>query len=85
MQLLRCFVFMGEMRGRFWVRTQLPDSDETAWIDRNRLRKKKLQHLIEGYKIPVIEVDGDIGDIIDVFVRINSSCMLISLHPRKSV
>jgi len=67
------FMFMGEMRGRFWVRTQLPESDETEWLDWNRLHKKKLQHLIEGYKIPVIEVDGDIGDIIDVFVRINST------------
>jgi hypothetical protein len=67
------FMFMGEMRGRFWVRTQLPDSDETEWLNWNRIRKKKLQHLIEGYKIPVIEVDGDIGDIIDVFVRINST------------
>jgi 5-methylcytosine-specific restriction endonuclease McrA len=29
--------------------------------------------LVTGYRIPVIEVDGDLGDIIDVFVRINST------------
>ncbi len=66
-------MFMGEMRGRFWVRTQLPNTEEIEWIDWRRLCKRKLQPLIEGYKIPVIEVDGDIGDIIDVFVRINST------------
>jgi uncharacterized protein DUF262/HNH endonuclease len=66
-------MFMGEMRGRFWVKTQLPSSEETEWIDWKRLSKRKLRPLIEGYKVPVIEVDGDIGDIIDVFVRINST------------
>src|SRR5204863_4821565 len=29
--------------------------------------------ILTGYRIPVIEVDGDMGDIIDVFVRINST------------
>ena len=40
---------------------------------RQVLCKKHLQHLITGYRIPVIEVDGDIGEIIEVFVRINST------------
>jgi hypothetical protein len=66
-------MFIGEMRGKFWVRTQLSENDDIDWIDWTRIRKKKLQHLIEAYKIPVIEVDGDLGDIIDVFVRINST------------
>lgn len=66
-------MFMGEMRGRYWLKTQLPNEDETEWIDWKRLCKRKLQHLVTGYRIPVIEVDGDIGDIIDVFVRINST------------
>jgi len=29
--------------------------------------------MITGYRIPGIEVDGDLGDIIEVFVRINST------------
>lgn len=66
-------MFMGEMRGRYSVKTQLPGSDEVERVDWTRLCKRKLQPLLEGYKIPVIEVDGDIGDIIDVFVRINST------------
>lgn len=66
-------MFIGEMRGRYWLKTQLPGSEESEWIDYHKLIKRKLQHLITGYRIPVIEVDGDMGDIIDVFVRINST------------
>jgi len=66
-------MFMGEMRGRYQAKTQLPGQEETELVDWNRLKKRKLQHLVTGYRIPVIEVDGDIGDIIDLFVRINST------------
>ena len=65
--------FMGQMRGRFWIKMQLPDLDEAEWIDWKWLCKRKRQHSITGYRIPVIEVDGDTGDIIDLFVRINST------------
>jgi len=66
-------MFIGEMRGRFYVKTQLPGKEDIGWIDWRRLCKLKVQHLITGYRIPVIEVDGDLGDIIEVFVRINST------------
>jgi hypothetical protein len=66
-------MFMGELRGRFWARAQLPGEQEAGWINWKRLCKKKLQHRITGYRIPVVEVDGDMADIIDVFVRINST------------
>jgi Protein of unknown function DUF262./HNH endonuclease. len=65
--------FVGEMRGRYWLRTQLPGSEEIEWVDYKKICRRKLQHVITGYRIPVIEVDGDMGDIIDVFVRINST------------
>jgi len=42
-------------------------------LDWKRLCKRKLQHLVTGYRIPAIEVDGEIADIIDVFIRINST------------
>jgi len=66
-------MFMGEMRGRFSVKIQLPGSDDPEWVNWKHLCKRKIQHLITGYRIPVIEVDGDLGDIIEVFVRINST------------
>lgn len=65
--------FVGEMRGRYGLRTQLPGSEEIEWVDYKKICRRKLQHVITGYRIPVIEVDGDMGNIIDVFVRINST------------
>lgn len=67
------FMFIGSMRGRFRTRTQLPGTDSVESIDWKQLRRNGYQHLITGYEIPVIEVDGEIGDIINVFVRINST------------
>jgi Protein of unknown function DUF262 len=66
-------MFMGLMRGRFGLKIQLPGNDDVESIDWKRLRKRKLQPLLTGYRIPVIEVDGDMGDMIDLFVRINST------------
>lgn len=66
-------MFMGKMRGRFKTKAQLSEKQESQGIDWNLLKRKKLRHLIEGYKVPVVEVDGDFSDIIDVFVRINST------------
>jgi len=67
------FMFTGAMRGRYWTRSQLPNSDSIEWIDWRLLKRRGLHHLIEGYDIPVIEVDGEMGDIINVFIRINST------------
>lgn len=66
-------MFSGAMRGRFSTRTQLPGADSVDWVNWSVLKRNGLQHLITGYEIPVIEVDGEIGDIINVFVRINST------------
>jgi Protein of unknown function DUF262/HNH endonuclease len=66
-------MFMGLLRGRFGLKIQLPGNDDVESIDWKRLRKRKLQPLLTGYRIPVIEVDGDMGDMIDLFVRINST------------
>jgi hypothetical protein len=67
------FMFIGAMRGRYATKTQLPGTDSVEWADWSLLKRKSQQHLVTGYEIPVIEVDGDMGEIIDVFVRINST------------
>jgi len=67
------FMFTGVMKGRFSVRIQLAGENEMEWVDWTWLKRKERQHLITGYEIPVVEVDGDIGDIINIFVRINST------------
>src|SRR5262249_22232339 len=67
-------MFTGIMRGgRFWAKSRLPEQENLEWIDWNTIKKKKLQHLIAGYKLQAIEVTGDSPDIIDLFVKINST------------
>lgn len=66
-------MFTGDLRGKFGTKVQLPDAEEPEHVDWRVLKKKGKQHLITSYELPVIEVDGDLGDIIDVFVRINST------------
>jgi hypothetical protein len=68
------FMFMGILRGnRYTVKTQLDGSPEYTEVDWNFLKRKGKQTLVNGYKLYTIEVDGDLSDIIDVFVRINST------------
>ncbi|QEX18087.1 hypothetical protein FRZ44_33910 [Hypericibacter terrae] len=67
------FMFTGAMRPRFEARAALDEGGPVQAVDWPLLKRKQLQHRITGYELPVIEVDGDIGDIIDVFVRINST------------
>jgi len=71
------------MRGRFWTRTQLSDSDSVEWVDFKLLKRKGLQHLIDGYEIPVVEVDGEFGEIINVFIRINSTGKALTQQERR--
>ena len=67
-------LFMGLLRGgRFEAEVQMPGSDERVWIDWNYLKRKEKQNLINGYKITTIEVKGDSSDIMELFVRINST------------
>ncbi|MGH7493126.1 MAG: DUF262 domain-containing protein [bacterium] len=67
-------MFMGLMRGqRFRAKVQLPGENEKEWVDWNSLRKLQKQHLITGYSLRTIEVDGMLADVIDLFVRINST------------
>ncbi|MBZ5671488.1 MAG: DUF262 domain-containing protein [Acidobacteriia bacterium] len=67
-------MFMGVMRGnRFWTKTQLPGQEQPDWVNWRTLEGRKVQNLITGYKLHAIEVSGDPGDVIDLFVRINST------------
>ena len=65
-------MFTGTMRGKFSVRSQLPGEDQEL-LGWSTLVRRNRQTDITKYELPVIEVDGELGDIIDVFVRINST------------
>lgn len=76
------FKFIGVIRGdRFGVKSEFSlDSKEgdeieeiKTFIDWNYLKKIGKQSIINSYELYTIEVDGDISQIIDLFVRINST------------
>ena len=68
-------IFVGEKRGNepFALKSRLPDEEKERSIDWVTLKSEKKQYLITGYKLHAIEVDGELADIIDLFVRINST------------
>ena len=69
-----CLMFMGLIRGnQFDAKTQMPDKDEYEWINYKLLQRRAKQYLLTGYKITAIEVNGDPSDVIELFVRINST------------
>lgn len=67
-------MFTGLIHGkRFWAKVQMPGEDDKDWVNWKSLCNQAKQHLITGYKITTIEVDGDPSDIIVLFVLINST------------
>lgn len=70
--------FMGAMRGAFTVKASVPGLEGVQQISSTSLKRNK-SHLtyvrprLESYRVPVIEVNGDLGDIVELFVRINST------------
>lgn len=73
-RLETCLMFMGLIKGnQFYAEVQLPDRDEREWINFKTLQRILKQYLLTGYKITTIEVDGDLSDVIELFVRINST------------
>lgn len=77
------FMFMGAMRGVFELKTQLPGKDTPERVNWQVLRRRKLQTLVTGYRIPTVEVDGEVGDIIDLFVRINSTGKALTTQEKR--
>jgi len=67
------FRFMRIMRPTFEAQVQLPDAEKAEYMGWPKIKSKKHSHLFTTYKLPVVEIDGNLGDIIDVFVRINST------------
>lgn len=59
--------------GKFDIKIRLSERDELKVWDWNRLKKAKFENLITGYKLQTVEVSGELSDIIDLFVRINST------------
>ncbi len=70
--------FIGAMRGAYAVKTEVPGVEGIQEVTAGSLRRNRrhmtlVRPLIQGYRIPVIEVVGELGDIVELFVRINST------------
>ncbi len=58
---------------KFEIKTKLSDRDEIESWSWNKLKKAKHENVITGYKVQTVEISGELSDIIDIFVRINST------------
>jgi hypothetical protein len=67
-------MFIGELRGnRFSIKSTLKEDEDIQDVDWNLLKRKGKQTLVTDFKLYTIQIDGDFSDIIDLFVRINST------------
>src|SRR5262249_25142146 len=71
-------IFMVTEQGRFsrqWFDVKLDLGDELDWYNWREIRKQFIERraAFEAYKLPTVEVTGDLSEIIDLFVRINST------------
>lgn len=60
-------------RHKFNLTTRLENENDNQTWDWNKLKKHGYEHRIAGYRISTVEVAGELTDIIDLFVRINST------------
>jgi hypothetical protein len=68
------FQGLGKFRGkRFSLKTRMELDDFFEDWDWRRMCKRGLEHKVMGYKLQTVEVAGDLSDIVDLFVRINST------------
>lgn len=64
----------GYFRGlRFKVKFRPGHDEEIEEWDWQRLQNRGHEHQLMGYKFQTVEITGDLSDIIDLFVRINST------------
>jgi len=72
------FQGIGRLGPKFSVKMKLePDGDIEEW-DWTKIKRRNLAHLLKGYKFQIVETIGDLSDIIDLFVRINSTGKMLT-------
>jgi hypothetical protein len=77
-------MYTGRIRGnRFSAPLSLEGESKPSDVDWTQLRRLGLQDRIEGYRIPTVEVEGELSDIIQVFVLINSTGKALSAQERR--
>lgn len=73
LETILMFQGFGSFRGnRFSVSVPIETDDVAEW-DWRKIQSKGHEHLLMGYKIQTVEIEGDLSEIIDLFVIINST------------
>ena len=74
---------MGVIRGgAFSTKTVLSDGRDEEVVTWQSLKRRHLQHVLEGYQLQVIFVEGGMSQIIDLFVLINSTGRALNRQER---
>src|SRR4030042_4539899 len=60
-------------RSRFGGRLRLGSDEGIEEWDWRRIQKRGHEHRLMGYKFQTVEITGDLSDVIELFVRINST------------
>ncbi|MBP7050903.1 MAG: DUF262 domain-containing protein [Phycisphaerae bacterium] len=60
-------------RQRFGAKLRLGPNEATEDWDWQRLQKRGYGHRLMGYKFQTVEITGELADIVNLFVRINST------------
>lgn len=73
LETILMFAGMGRFkRDQFDVKLELGNGQE--WCDWQKMKRNHIaRHQFETYKIQTVEITGDLGEIVDLFVRINST------------
>ena len=72
------FQGVGRFGPKFSIKMKLePDGDIEEW-NWTKIKKRNQGHLLKGYKFQTVETTGDLSDIIDLFVRINSTGKMLT-------
>lgn len=73
LETILMFQGLGNFRGQRFSTSASIDSDEDGEWDWRKIQLKGHEHLLMGYKIQTVEIEGDLAEIINLFVKINST------------
>jgi hypothetical protein len=73
-------MYIGKFRGMRFSAPVLVDGEEFQEYEWREVQQKNLGHQLMGYKVQTVEIEGEIGDIRALFVRINSTGMRLTFQ-----
>ncbi len=76
--------FMGKIRGgRFVAKVQLPGESQVTKLDWRGMERRGLQANLLAYRVPVHIVRGELAEVIQVFVLINSTGKALTAQEKR--